>query len=196
MHVVLVRYCYRKSSVRPSVRPSLRLSVCDVDVSGAVKRIKKGQREGREGIECTPRSCLHFPCEVQEKILWWQQNCVGGAADYLFSGCCEELGQSKYSGTDTDGDDDVSGSSRRAPDDRLHRKTDADVAFHRERDRQPDSGVTADVGQLMPDARLVRDVYTRRSCVNTCLGMHRRTRNSHNQTIQSTGWSTKSKPTS
>jgi len=29
MHVVLARYCYRKSSVRPSVRPSVRLSVCD-----------------------------------------------------------------------------------------------------------------------------------------------------------------------
>jgi len=28
MHVVLARYCYRKSSVRPSVRPSVCLSVC------------------------------------------------------------------------------------------------------------------------------------------------------------------------
>jgi len=27
MHVMLARYCYRKSSVRPSVRPSVRLSV-------------------------------------------------------------------------------------------------------------------------------------------------------------------------
>jgi len=33
MHVVLARYCYRKSSVRPSVR----LSVCDVDVSWAYR---------------------------------------------------------------------------------------------------------------------------------------------------------------
>jgi len=32
MHVVLARYCYRKSSVRPSVRPSVSLSVCNVAV--------------------------------------------------------------------------------------------------------------------------------------------------------------------
>ena len=33
MHVVLARYCYRKSSVRPSVRPS----VCNVDVPRAYR---------------------------------------------------------------------------------------------------------------------------------------------------------------
>ena len=33
MHVVLAQYCYRKSSDRPSVRPSVRLSVGDDDVS-------------------------------------------------------------------------------------------------------------------------------------------------------------------
>jgi len=32
MHVVLARYCYRKSSVRPSVRPSVCLSVYNVAV--------------------------------------------------------------------------------------------------------------------------------------------------------------------
>ena len=32
MHVVLARYCYRKSSVRPSVRLSVCLSVCNVAV--------------------------------------------------------------------------------------------------------------------------------------------------------------------
>jgi len=32
MHVVLARYCYRKSSVRPSVCLSVCLSVCNVDV--------------------------------------------------------------------------------------------------------------------------------------------------------------------
>ena len=35
MHVVLARYCYRMSSVRPSVCLSVRPSVCNVAVSWA-----------------------------------------------------------------------------------------------------------------------------------------------------------------
>jgi len=35
MHVVLAPYCYRKSSVRPSIHPSVRLSICDVVVPWA-----------------------------------------------------------------------------------------------------------------------------------------------------------------
>ena len=37
MHVVLARYCYRKSSVRPSVCLSVRPSVCNVDVLWAYR---------------------------------------------------------------------------------------------------------------------------------------------------------------
>jgi len=81
--------------------------------------------------------------------------------------CClggEELGRGEQSGADTDGNDDMTGSSRRAPGDRLHRETDADVAFDSERDRQPDTGVAACISQLMADERLVGHVSSRRPC--------------------------------
>ena len=61
----------------------------------------------------------------------------------------------------------MSGASRRAPDDRFHRETDADVSLDGERDRQPHARVRPRVGQLMTDVRLVRHVDARRPCVST-----------------------------
>jgi len=74
-----------------------------------------------------------------------------GMVIYLDSGRCKELWKGKHRGTDADSNNDLLRSCRSAPDNRLHRKTDADVTFHGERDGQPDPRVTPDVRQLMTD---------------------------------------------
>ena len=75
----------------------------------------------------------------------------------------EELGRGQQRCGHADGDDDVARAPRCAPDERLHRETDADVSLDGERDRQPDASVTARVRQLVTDQRLVRHVRTRRT---------------------------------
>ena len=91
---------------------------------------------------------------------------------YLCNGGGKELGEGEYGSADTDGDNDVPSASRRAPDDRLYRETDTDVAFDGERHRQPDASVTPCVGQLMTDMRLVCYVQARRTCVNMHANRH------------------------